>query len=219
MSILKPALLIGSFFLIFSLVHCTPSSDEAATAAKRCPKGKVFTSCLPCAGTINCANPNPKVCPLVCIPGCTCAAGTILNEKTGKCVKNCTVPVRSCPRGFVSTQCLSCGGRPLTCRDKANGGFCPLVCVPGCDCPKGKVLDQTTGQCVKKCRATNATQTRCPIKGQVHKQCVECPGNPFTCANPSHPCTRICIPGCECPHGQVLDQKRNKCVRLEQCLY
>ena len=215
MNTLTFALLFGSFV---SLVHCTTLSDEISIEARRCPKGKVFTECLPCAGRINCANPNPTICPLVCIAGCTCAKGTILNEKTGKCVKNCSAsvpvrpPVRRCPRGFVFSQCLSCGSRPLTCSDKKNNTFCPLVCVPGCDCPRGKVLDQTTGKCVKKC------PKRCPIKGQVFKRCVTCPWNPFTCANPIHPCVKICLPGCECPNGQVLSQNGKSCVPLEQCI-
>ena len=108
-----------------------------------------------------------------------------------------------CPEGLVDQPCLSCGGRPLTCDDVLNGVQCPSVCEPGCECPSGTVLDQNTGRCVQDCSAP--TDPICPIQGQVFKQCVDCPEDPFTCANPPHGCIEICAPGCECPKGQVLD--------------
>ena len=146
---LYPSCVCGSvsydeLYILFAIPH-------QCTGADICPEGMVFfTKCLPCGGTINCANPNPIICPLVCKIGCACAEGTILNEETGQCVKKC---------------------------------------------PKN-----------------------CPIKGQVYKRCVLCPRNPFTCDSPSHSCTKDCRPGCECPYGKVLDQKRNKCVPLDKCL-
>ena len=188
--------------------------------------------CIECGGTITCANPNPIVCPLICKIGCTCAEGTILDEKTGKCVETCppceffqtqlyrlplinayfntnTVPIR-CPIGFVFVRCLSCGNRPLTCDDHELTP-CPRICLRGCDCPKGEVIDLTTGKCVsKKCQ-------KCPFDGQVFKRCVDCPRNPFTCDSPIHGCTKNCRPGCECTNGEVLDLKGRSCVPLEEC--
>ncbi|KAL5505928.1 hypothetical protein EMCRGX_G007474 [Ephydatia muelleri] len=211
MSTLKLSLLIGLFGVIVSLVHCAPSSDEISTAARRCPPGMVYSEeCIECGGTITCANPNPIICPLVCATGCTCAEGTILDEETGKCVETCPLlPIR-CPNGFVFARCLSCGNRPLTCDDHELT-LCSGICLPGCDCPEGQVLDLTAGKCVsKECQ-------KCPFDGQVFKRCVNCPRNPFTCDSPFHPCTRDCLPGCECPFGEVLDLKGGRCVPLEEC--
>ena len=119
---------------------------------------------------------------------------------------------QQCPNGFVQAQCLSCGNRPLTCADVLNNRACLFICTAGCDCPRGKVLDEKTGHCVENCSAPS-----CPIRGQVFKECVECPGNPFTCANPNHLCSRICVQGCECPNGEVLDTRRRRCVPLQLC--
>ena len=125
------------------------------------------------------------------------------------CFISCAVP--ECSNGFLYRGCMSCGGRPRTCNDT----FCPLVCVPGCDCPIGQVLNKATNRCVKSCSAVAG----CPIKGQVFKTCVECYKNPFTCSSPSHGCYKICAPGCECPHGQVLDTNTNRCVPLRLCFH
>ena len=86
------------------------------------------------------------------------------------------------------------------------------IIIPGCDCPKGKVLDQTTGKCVKEC------QNRCPIEGQVYKLCMDRPGDPATCANGFPLPIKECIHGCECPLGQVLNLTGERCVPPEQCL-
>ena len=117
-----------------------------------------------------------------------------------------------CPKGLRFTPCLSCGNRPLTCDDPPLSHDCASFCMPGCDCPVGKVLDQTTGECV-----SNECQ-RCPFEGQVVKSCVNCPWNPYTCDSHLHPCPLICLPGCECPDDEVLDLKGERCVPLEQCL-
>ena len=119
-------------------------------------------------------------------------------------------------KGLVFRPCLNCGRKPLTCEDVLNGVQCLSVCVPGCDCPRGTVLDQSTGRCVQDCSIP--TDPICPIQGQVFKQCVECPDDPFTCADPVHGCIEICTPGCECPHGQVLDEDAMRCVPLNLCL-
>ncbi|KAL5505913.1 hypothetical protein EMCRGX_G007458 [Ephydatia muelleri] len=215
MSTLKLSLLIGSLGVIVSLVHCAPSSDEISTAARRCPPGMVYSKeCIECGGTITCANPNPIICPAICKIGCTCAEGTIQDEETGQCVETCpsTPSLPGCPYGLIFVECLSCGNRPLTCDDHELTP-CPLICISGCDCPEGEVLDITTGKCVsKECQ-------KCPFDGQVYKQCVSCPRNPFTCDSPFHSCTRDCLPGCECPFGEVLDLKgERRCVPLEECI-
>lgn len=112
-----------------------------------CRKGEVFTQCQQCAGTVSCANPNPKICPLVCIPGCECAVGTIRNEKTGQCVTNCSASLNGCPiQGQVRKQCVQCYGKPFTCNSPSHP--CPKICAAGCECPNGLVLDRKAKRCV-----------------------------------------------------------------------
>ena len=123
--------------------------------------------------------------------------------------------VHRCPKGLLYTRCLSCQNRPLTCMDKMHWpGLCNVFpfCISGCDCPKGKVLDQTTGKCVKEC------QNRCPIEGQVYKLCMDRPGDPATCANGFPLPIKECIHECECLLGQVLNLTGERCVPPEQCL-
>ena len=68
--------------------------------------------------------------------------------------------------------------------------------------------------------ACNTAHVRCPIPGQVFKECVDCPHNPATCKGHilGNACTLQCLSGCECPTGQVLDVKNKRCVFLKQCL-
>ena len=59
------------------------------------------------------------------------------------------------------------------------------------------------------------TETRCPIEGQEYTECgTACP---LTCKAPDLlPCTRQCVPGCQCPRGTILDEDSKRCV--EHCL-
>ncbi len=55
----------------------------------------------------------------------------------------------------------------------------------------------------------------CPVKGQIFKECGSaCPAN---CTTPNPICTRQCVARCECPAGQVIDEKKNECVPRDQC--
>ena len=44
---------------------------------------------------------------------------------------------------------------------------------------------------------------------------------PSTCADPHSAaadfCTDVCVKGCQCPSGMVLDEVVYKCVELKQC--
>ncbi|XP_064384618.1 kielin/chordin-like protein [Halichondria panicea] len=56
---------------------------------------------------------------------------------------------------------------------------------------------------------------KCPVKGQIFKECGSaCPAN---CTTPNPICTRQCVARCECPAGQVIDEKKNECVPRDQC--
>ena len=55
----------------------------------------------------------------------------------------------------------------------------------------------------------------CPVEGQLFTRCGSaCPPN---CTNPSPICTRQCVARCECPRGKVIDERKNKCVAVNQC--
>ncbi len=55
----------------------------------------------------------------------------------------------------------------------------------------------------------------CPVTGQIFKDCGSaCPAN---CTTPNPICTRQCVARCECPAGQVIDEKKNECVPRDQC--
>ena len=56
--------------------------------------------------------------------------------------------------------------------------------------------------------------SRCSVKGQVYQECRTCPA---TCSEPNKICTADCRPGCGCPPGQVIDEKKNKCVPTSSC--
>ena len=55
----------------------------------------------------------------------------------------------------------------------------------------------------------------CAIEGQVFTTC----GNvcPPTCTSQPKHCIQICVVGCQCPSGTVLDEVNNKCVNKEDC--
>ena len=115
----------------------------------------------------------------------------------------CTIP------GQVFKQCVNCPGNPFTCSSPHHA--CNKMCLAGCECPSGWLLDENVQKCVTTC--TGSPVPKCTILGQVYKECVNCPGNPFTCSSPQHPCNKMCLPGCECPYGWLLDQIANKCAK------
>ena len=156
-------------------------------------------------------------CPVVCVPGCDCPGGTVLDQISGQCVEDCSKPTDpTCPiQGQVFKRCVDCPDDPFMCADPNHG--CIEFCKPGCECPQGQVLDWKTERCVPSEDCSKPTDPTCPIQGQVFKQCVDCPDDPFTCARPPHGCIEICKPGCECPQGQVLDWKTERCVPSEDC--
>ncbi len=61
----------------------------------------------------------------------------------------------------------------------------------------------------------NSLFAECPVTGQIFKDCGSaCPAN---CTTPNPICTRQCVARCECPAGQVIDEKKNECVPRDQC--
>ena len=58
--------------------------------------------------------------------------------------------------------------------------------------------------------------TTCPIEGQEYTQCgTACPP---TCKSPDlNGCILLCVRGCQCPRGTVLDEENNRCVERNLC--
>ena len=56
-----------------------------------CPPGAYFESCGSGCGLRSCSNLNPaedrSVCPAVCIAGCVCTGGKVLDENINECVE------------------------------------------------------------------------------------------------------------------------------------
>ena len=185
--------------------HCSKAPNNSTCDIE----GQKFTSC----GTAcppNCSNPNP-ICTRQCVPGCQCPRGTVLNEEQNECVRpNQCHSNMTCD--IEGQQFNSCGSAcPPTCSNP--NPICTRQCVPGCQCPRGTVLDEEQKECVRpnQCQS-NMT---CDIEGQQFNSCGS--ACPPTCGNPNPICTRQCVPGCQCPRGTVLDEEQNECVRPNQC--
>ena len=59
--------------------------------------------------------------------------------------------------------------------------------------------------------------TECPYEGQVFMDCT--PLCPTTCSNKdvASPCPRVCVRGCGCLEGMVIDEEQRRCVMPSQC--
>ena len=80
-------------FILDSNSNCIlPTECPPAVPNTTCTKPNTeFTECGK-ACEPSCANPHPRKCPMVCIPGCKCKAG-YLRDVNG----NCILP-KKCPR-------------------------------------------------------------------------------------------------------------------------
>ena len=55
----------------------------------------------------------------------------------------------------------------------------------------------------------------CTVGGQVYTECGS--ACDATCDAPVSFCTLACVAKCQCPIGQVVDAKSNKCVKQADC--
>lgn len=165
-----------------------------------------------------------KCCP-DCVPaGCfetecplpICQEGYTLTRRKGECCRTCTL--LDCQAALCSNITCSEGFRPET----PEGQCCPS-CVPdvpaNCSavscliqpvCEEGEELVVPEGECCPRC------QPVCTIKGQTFSLCASlCPR---TCNPPlGLACPTVCVEGCKCPSGQVIDTARNMCVPEDEC--
>ena len=57
----------------------------------------------------------------------------------------------------------------------------------------------------------------CPVAGQVFSACARPCRNTCDQLKSNVWCKAVCKPGCDCPKGQVIDKRINKCVRTRKC--
>ena len=106
----------------------------------------------------------------------------------------------------------TCGSKcPKTCDDVANmkrETSCASVCIPGCFCKQGYVLNN--GSCVE--------ESTCPCHPHAHYECGSmCPITCNNYQNPPEVCTMDCMMGCHCEEGYVRSGESGKCVLPGEC--
>ena len=79
-------------------------------------------------------------------------------------------------------------------------------------CAEGEISEVPEGECCPICVPDTS---ECKIRGQVFSNCASpCPR---TCESPHPICIALCVKGCKCPTGQVVDTINKRCVRPEKC--
>ncbi|XP_019849765.1 PREDICTED: papilin-like [Amphimedon queenslandica] len=191
---------------------CTgPSTQAPPPLPHSCPPNVPLVNCFsdPCR-TARCPLfPNAR-CIFDSCGGCNAKFFVGRREVTNRCNSHGSCPVD----GQVFQECRSC---PATCSNPEIA--CAAVCIPGCGCPDGKLIDEKNNICVDRedCSIEGggtAVGHSCPIAGQVFQRCRSCPA---TCSNPNRICTLECRPGCGCPPGHVIDEANKRCVPLDKC--
>ena len=130
------------------------------------------------------------------------------------------LPVVYCTRSDVDCSCALPECKPgEVIRPPPEGECCP-VCVTDffrCAavscllpvCKVGEKLEVPRGECCPIC------VKECEIVGQTFSRCASpCPR---TCENPNPICIALCVQGCMCPSGEVVDTAAGRCVPQELC--
>ncbi|KAK0396312.1 hypothetical protein QR680_001667 [Steinernema hermaphroditum] len=173
---------------------------------------------------------------IIAVFGLVCAQDCNTNGDCSdgdQCVgRQCVMlPSLTCPKGMHYERCgSSC---PADCEQK-QPQLCPDICVEGCFCDAGLVLNDE-GQCIPKdqCPSVKAEivkretkerkqDPRCPSKAE-YRECTNlCPEK--HCGNILEKSTCFSLrcgePGCMCVEGHVRKTTNIKdgCVRRETCL-
>ena len=141
-----------------------------------------------------------------------CLEGHTLSRCKGECCPTCTLdctavlcPLVACERGSNSVipegQCC-----PRCIPDAPD---CSAVSCLRPVCGVGEELVVPDGECCPQC------QPLCTIKGQTFSFCASrCPR---TCNSPPVFCPAVCVEGCVCPSGQLIDTINNRCVPEDEC--
>lgn len=173
---------------------------------EQCPSNQVFSDCGGCP--ITCSNPT-VICPMICLPGCTCPPELPILLENGTCATLADCPGKTCPYNQVFNQCGSpC---PRTCSNPNPP--CIKMCEAKCECPPSTPILLDNGTCITLDECSSALA--CP-SNQIHVECV--PGCPQTCRNPDIICpTFACREGCACPPELPLRLANGTCISQSQC--
>ncbi|XP_078588087.1 cysteine-rich motor neuron 1 protein-like isoform X2 [Branchiostoma floridae x Branchiostoma japonicum] len=188
-----------------------PLGSFNAAGTCECPAHSTWNPCgSACPTTCETLGTN-VICPEICVPGCTCDDGYVLNN--GSCVLQDQCGETECPAHSSWDWCgLAC---PTTCENLGTNVICPKICIAGCTCDDGHVLNN--GSCIPEdqCEGTEPTsEPPCPPHSEWNECGSACPA---TCADPSsaQPCLAVCAPRCVCVDGYVLDD--GDCIPVDQC--
>lgn len=175
-----------------------------------CPtKDEVFSQCgAYCART--CRNPNPKICPAICVGGCLCKdKNKVRDENTGKCVN-----IEECTCKDENAEFNPCGSAcQPNCTHPEFPIACTKQCVPGCYCKKGTIKDTETDRCVPPSDCFCNLQERCG-KNEVFHYGPACESS---CLNPNTKNKVEHSNNCYCKKGYFRNEKTGRCVRLKNC--
>ncbi|KAL4708387.1 hypothetical protein ACJJTC_019623 [Scirpophaga incertulas] len=199
----------------------------------RCISEAECRATLPCEGDVNavpgCGNNcgkrcsdlarssnTPPICTAECrLNGCDCRDGYYYDDNRKRCVipNECTP---ACRANEVLSDCANGGCRRRRCSDPGVVCIDPKMCLPGCICVDGYVLDQN-GICVAESQSTcpRANQTydpRCATAGCRRRKCTDLNVNIQLLCRPVF----LCLPGCRCADGFLLNDKGN-CVLETDC--
>lgn len=166
------------------------------------PEGECCPQCVPSTpdcSAVSCLKPD-------------CEEDKVLVVPEGQCCPRCV------PR-FLYCSAVSCS-RPVC--EENEGLIVPKgECCPQCVncsavncqqpvCHVGEELVVSEGECCPRCE-----RIQCEIEGQVPSTCASlCPRR---CNSPIRLCPTVCVFGCKCPSGQLIDSINRKCVPPEEC--
>ncbi|KAF5294992.1 hypothetical protein FQA39_LY13302 [Lamprigera yunnana] len=130
--------------------ECTPD----------CGINEEWSSCTnPCERT--CQGPSPGACIAACVPGCACKSGCLHDLYQRKCVL-----ISECSQACEHPKlwCKHTEPHQVTCQNLlyprcVSSDYFQQIFYPGCICPIGFILDQTTNKCVTVDECFNTEST------------------------------------------------------------
>ncbi|XP_078511484.1 mucin-6-like [Lissotriton helveticus] len=170
-----------------------------------CKEPMEYSTCVPpCRRTCDDVAKllDDKPCPTNCSAGCFCKPGYVLNYNQCMPEKNCTCPENA------EYSCRKC---ERTCEDVTRIGrppkICPMICILGCECKQGYVLE--AGKCIPEAQCHCQKNSEFVEKGTCLQTCEDVASmTPYACTNPGKP-------GCYCKQEYAM--KGTECIPQKEC--